>query len=39
MANVHQPTITVDADLLLRPWQSSDAPTVIDAFSTPDIQR
>ncbi|HEX5403685.1 MAG TPA: GNAT family N-acetyltransferase [Pseudonocardiaceae bacterium] len=33
-----QPTITVD-ELVLRPWQASDAPAVVDAYRDPDIQR
>jgi RimJ/RimL family protein N-acetyltransferase len=35
---VAQPTIAVD-ELLLRPWQAADAPTVVEAYRDPDIQR
>lgn len=39
MANSGQPEIVVDADLVLRPWQMSDAAAVVRAFSEPDIQH
>lgn len=39
MAGLRQPEIQVDGDLTLRPWHRSDAPTVIEAFASPDIQR
>jgi ribosomal-protein-alanine N-acetyltransferase len=39
LSRSEQPTMIVDAGLLLRPWQAGDAPVVVDAFTTPDIQR
>ena len=39
MAGLRQPEIDVDGDLILRPWHRSDAPTVVEAFASPDIQR
>lgn len=38
MANTVQPQISVGKDLFLRPFRSSDAASVLSAFSTPDIQ-
>lgn len=38
LSAVAQPTIAVD-ELLLRPWQEADAPTVVEAYRDPDIQR
>ncbi len=34
-----QPEVDVDADLILRPFRAADAPAVIEAFSTADIQH
>ena len=39
MANSRQPDIQVDNDLTLRRWRREDAPTVIAAYSSPDIQH
>ncbi|MGH1493671.1 MAG: GNAT family N-acetyltransferase [Acidimicrobiales bacterium] len=39
MSGSDQPEILVDEDLWLRPWHPGDAATVVEAFSTPDIQR
>jgi [ribosomal protein S5]-alanine N-acetyltransferase len=39
MARVDQPEIVVDRELLLRPWQPSDVPVIIEAFSLPDIRH
>ena len=39
MADSQQPVIPVDEDLTLRPWRHDDAPTVVEAFSTADIQH
>ena len=38
LAQERQPEIAVDDELRLRPWQASDAPTVLRAFADPDIQ-
>jgi ribosomal-protein-alanine N-acetyltransferase len=34
-----QPELDVDHELRLRPWRSSDASAVFEAYSSPDIQR
>ena len=39
MADATQPRIEIDDELALRPWRPDDAEAVIDAFTTPDIQR
>jgi RimJ/RimL family protein N-acetyltransferase len=39
LARVAQPMVPVDAELLLRPWRAADAPTVVLAYTTADIQR
>ncbi len=39
MANFAQPEIVVDDELVLRPWQPTDAAAVIEAFSDADIQH
>jgi hypothetical protein len=33
-----QPTLAVDEELELRPFEDRDVETVVDAFSAPDIQ-
>lgn len=38
MSSLEQPTIRVDNDLRLRPFDHSDADTVLRAFAEPDIQ-
>ncbi len=38
LARRRQPVIELE-DLVLRPWQASDAPAVAEAYSDPDIQR
>lgn len=37
LAGVAQPTITIDQDLALRPFQFSDTVPVVEAFTTSDI--
>lgn len=39
MAEIDQPEIVVDDELLLRPWLPTDATVVVEAFSDPDIQH
>ena len=39
LRKLDQPTMTVSDELLLRPWQASDADAVIAAFADPEIQR
>lgn len=39
MANTAQPTLTIDAELMVRPWVVADAPVLIDAFNDPAIQQ
>lgn len=39
LGSTPQPTITVDDELLLRPWQPTDVEAVLEAFQTPDIVR
>ena len=39
MAEAVQPTITIDDELLLRPWEPGDVAVALEAFSTPDIQH
>lgn len=39
MANSVQPTITIDAELTARPWATTDAHVLIDAFNDPAIQQ
>lgn len=39
MSQAVQPVIVVDAELHLRPFATSDAPAVREAFDDPDIQR
>lgn len=39
MANLSQPDIQIDQDLLLRPWRREDFSAVIDAHSSQDIQH
>jgi RimJ/RimL family protein N-acetyltransferase len=39
LAGVRQPTVAIDAELELRPIRLSDAPKVVEAFATTDIQH
>lgn len=39
MAGTEQPVISVDEEIALRPFRPDDAPAVVLAFSTPDIQH
>ncbi len=39
MADRDQPQIVIDDGLVLRAWAPDDAPVVMAAFATPDIQR
>ena len=39
LAAAVQPTIPVDDELTLAPFDRSDAPAVLEAFGDPDIQR
>ncbi|MCM2410471.1 GNAT family N-acetyltransferase [Streptomyces sp. RKAG290] len=39
LASSAQPLLPVAGDLLLRPWQPTDAPAVVAAFTDPAIQR
>jgi RimJ/RimL family protein N-acetyltransferase len=39
LAAIEQPELVVDTELVLRPWRSTDAPAVVRAFSSPDIQH
>ncbi|NEA35759.1 GNAT family N-acetyltransferase [Streptomyces sp. SID13031] len=39
LRDLEQPHLTVDEELVLRPWSAADAPMVQTAFSCPDIQR
>jgi RimJ/RimL family protein N-acetyltransferase len=39
MARAEQPDIVVDDELHLRAWRAEDAPTVVQAFSDPEIQH
>lgn len=39
LANEAQPMIDIDDELVLRPWQPSDAGVVREAYGSPDIQR
>ena len=39
LASVQQPTVAIDAELELRPLGLDDVPSVVEAFSTPDIQH
>jgi RimJ/RimL family protein N-acetyltransferase len=39
LAEIPQPVLDVDDELLLRPWRADDAPTVVRAFSDPAIQH
>lgn len=39
LADGAQPALPVVGDLLLRPWECTDAPAVLTAFSDPAIQR
>jgi RimJ/RimL family protein N-acetyltransferase len=39
LADTGQPDVVVDAELVLRPWRMTDAPAVVRAFSSPDIQH
>lgn len=36
---LEQPELSVDDQLLLRPWRREDAATLVAAFAVPDIQR
>jgi len=38
LARLHQPTLIADR-LVLRPWQSSDVPALVEAYAEPRIQR
>jgi [ribosomal protein S5]-alanine N-acetyltransferase len=38
LARVRQPTLEL-TDFVLRPWQASDAPAVVDAYAEPSIQH
>lgn len=39
MARMEQPVISVDDEISLRPFLPNDAPAVVQAFATPDIQH
>ena len=39
LRDLEQPRLTVDGDLVVRPWQPRDAVAVREAFAVPDIQR
>jgi ribosomal-protein-alanine N-acetyltransferase len=39
MTSLAQPTIAVDADVMLRPFRPADVGAVRDAFTTPDIEH
>jgi len=39
MSAAPQPTLTLDADLTVRPWHRTDAPAVAAAYADPDIQQ
>src|SRR5581483_6012800 len=39
LRRLRQPRLSVDSDLVLRPWCAGDAPAVREAFADPDIQR
>jgi ribosomal-protein-alanine N-acetyltransferase len=39
LRGVEQPCLTVDEELVVRPWQPRDAATVREAFAVPDIQH
>lgn len=39
MAGDRQPSLETSVSLLLRPWEPADAPSLVDAFTDPDIRR
>ena len=39
MSRIGQPLVPIDDDLVLRPWHAEDVPSVVRAFSDPDIQH
>lgn len=39
MAGASQPTVDIDQELVLRPFADRDAKAVVEAYTTPDIQR
>ncbi|WP_281937062.1 GNAT family N-acetyltransferase [Micromonospora sp. AKA38] len=39
LASGPQPTLAVGDDLVLRPWQASDAPAFLAAYQDPEIRR
>ncbi|MFF3457135.1 GNAT family N-acetyltransferase [Streptomyces sp. NPDC002730] len=39
MADTPQPVLQASYELVLRPWETDDAPQVIEAFSDPEIQK